>query len=349
MPQGYDEKVGLTPGSLVHIGEHDLEHVKITAFSYKEHRFETFFHEKIADYLKKHDSEDLLWLNIDGISEAIVIEEIGKHFKLHSLILEDIMNANQRPKLEEYPGCLYIVIKMIYFSEQTTEVATEQISFVIGENFVLSFQEREQNLFTGLMTRIQNRKNLKKGHGYLLHALVDSIVDYYFVVLEKIGESLDDLEEEILQNPNEDVLKTLHSLRRELISLRRTVWPLREVLKRIQIEDLIFIEPDSRIYFRDVYDHTLRVYETAETYRETLSSMLEIYMTNINNRMNEVMKVLTFIATIFIPLSFIAGVYGMNFKHMPETQWEWGYPFVLLLMFCTAVSMFLFFRYKKWL
>ena len=291
------------------------------------------------------------WVNVAGIHQVEVFEKLGACFSLHPLVLEDILNTDQRPKMEEYGDDLYIVLKMLSYDDARDEVQAEQVSLVLRGNVVFSFQENEKNLFAGLLDRLRNGKGRirKMGADYLLYAILDFIVDHYFLVLEKIGERIENLEERLLSDPKAPTLQKLQQLKREMLFLRRWVWPLREVLSALERGELGQIREGTRIYLRDVYDHAIQVLDTIEIFREMLSGMVDIYLSSLNNRMNAIMKVLTIIATIFMPLTFLAGVYGMNFKYMPELEWPWGYPLVVAVMAGIGITMLILFKRKKWL
>jgi magnesium transporter len=287
---------------------------------------------------------------VDGIHEAETIEKMGQMFSLHPLLLEDIMNTDQRPKMESYDDYLFIVLKTLFYDEKEKSTITEQISIVLGANYVLSFQERESNVFYPVTERLKNSKGKikKMGADYLVYSLIDVIIDNYFIILEKLGERVDDLEVQLVTSPKTETLKSIQSLKREMIFLRRSVWPLREVISSMERGESTLIQSSTYVYLRDIYDHTIQAIDTIETYRDMLSGMLDIYLSSVSNKLNEVMKVLTVIATIFIPLTFIVGVYGMNFEHMPELKWRWGYPSIWLLMISIGVFMAFYFRKKKW-
>lgn len=297
------------------------------------------------------DKPTVTWINVDGIHQVDLIAKLGEHFKLHPLILEDILNTGQRPKLEDYGDYLFIVLKMLAYDEQRAAVHTEQLSIILGKTHVLSFQEQEGDSFDPIRERIRNGKGRirKMGADYLAYALVDAIVDHYFVILEKIGERLEVLEEELVTDPRSETLTAVHRLKREMILLRKSVWPLRELISSLERGESELVRKATHVFLRDVYDHTIQVIDTIETYRDMLSGMLDLYLSTISNKMNAVMKVLTIIATIFIPLTFVAGIYGMNFEFMPELHWRWGYPVVLILMLGCGIAMLYYFRKKNWL
>ena len=271
-------------------------------------------------------------------------------FRAPPLVLEDIMNTDQRPKMEDFGDYVYIVLKMLSLNDRG-EVAAEQVSLILGKNFVLSFREQHSDIFDPIVERIKSGKGFirKAGAGYLAYALLDAVVDHYFVVLEKREEEIDTLEEEVIANATPRTLQRIHKLRRELIFLRKAIFPFRNVISALERGESAFFDQTSRIYLRDIYDHTIHIIDTLETFRDLATGLLDIYLSSVSNRMNSVMRILTVIATIFMPLTFLAGVYGMNFKYMPELEWPWGYPAVLLLMATVGIGMQVYFRRKKWL
>ena len=344
-------KTGLPPGSLIHIGEKKAERVRIRILDYDENQFEEKEAKTIEECFPFKDKPTTTWINIDGLHQVDIIEKIGKKFDFHPLLLEDILNTEQRPKIEDFETHIYIVLKMLYYDNKTNEITSEQISIIFGHNFVISFQEKEGEIFDPIRERIRTGKGRtrKMGPDYLSYSLMDFIVDSYFSILEKMGENIEDVEETMITNPKPATLHGIHSLKRKMISLRKSVWPLRDVLSALERSDSSLIQEPTRIYLKDVYDHTIQVIDTVETYRDVLSGMLDVYLSSISNKMNEIMKVLTIIATIFIPLTFIAGVYGMNFEFMPELRWRWGYPAIWAVMICVGISMLVYFRKKKWI
>lgn len=345
------EKAGLPPGTLVHIGEKMLEKAKITIIDYDETNFQEKEAKTVEECFPFKDEPTNTWINIDGLHEVDIIEKIGKHFDVHPLILEDILHTGQRPKMEDSENYTSIVLKMLSFNENENEIKSEQVSLIISKNVVISFQESVGDVFNPVRERIRNGKGRirKMGSDYLAYALMDAIVDNYFIILEKLGEKIEVLEEELITNPVPETLHMIHNLKREMIFLRKSVWPLREVISNLERGESHLIMKSTTIYLRDVYDHTIQVIDTIETFRDMLSGMLDIYLSSVSNKMNEVMKVLTIIATIFIPLTFIAGIYGMNFEYMPELSWQWGYPAVWVVVIVIGASMVLYFRKKRWL
>ena len=345
------KKAGMPPGSLVHIGEKKDERIRITVCEYDDQHFEEKELETLEECFRFRAEPTVTWVHVDGVHRVETLEKVGSCFQLHPLVLEDILNTDQRPKMEDYGQDLFIVLKMLTYDEKTGQIAAEQISLVLRSHSVISFQERGGGIFASLQERIRNGKGRlrKMGADYLAYALLDFIVDHYFLILERLGERIELLEEKLLTDPTTPTLQKIQNLKREMIFLRRWVWPLREVVNGLERGESAWVREATRVYLRDVYDHTIQVIDTIEIFREMLSGMMDIYLSSLNNRMNAVMKVLTIIATIFMPLTFLAGVYGMNFKHMPELEWRWGYPAAWLVMVLITVLMLFFFRRKKWL
>jgi len=345
------KKVGLPPGTLVHIGEKKTEKIRIRLMDYDEHNLEEREIDRIEDCFAFKESPSITWINIDGLHDTGIIERIGERFDLHPLVLEDIVHTDQRPKVEDFENYLFIILKMLFTDEGSSTINTEQFSLILRSNLVITFQEREGDVFDPIRERLRKGKGRirRMGSDYLAYALMDAIVDNYFIVLEMLGEQIESLEAELMKDPDQNTMRTIHNLKRELIMLRRSVWPLREVINRLERDETYLIQEKTTVFLRDVYDHTIHIIDSIETFRDMVSGMLDLYLSIISNRMNEVMKLLTLIATIFIPLTFIAGVYGMNFKHMPELDWNWGYPAVLLLMLAIGIIMVLWFKRKRFL
>ncbi len=344
-------KVGLTPGTLVHIGERKVERVGIRIVDYDEKFFEEKEVETVEECFPFKDKETMTWINIDGLHEVELIEKIGKHFGLHPLVLEDIVNTDQRPKMEDFGDYLFVVLKTLYYDKERSELESEQVSLIFGTSFLISFQERPGNVFEPLKDRIKKRKGRvrKAGADYLAYALIDSIVDNYFVVLERFGERVEYVEQELATNPTQDTLQVIRSFKKEMIFLRKSIWPLREVVNSLERGESPLIQSSTGVYLRDVYDHTVQIIDAVESYKDMLSGMLEVYLSSMSNKMNEVMKVLTVFAAIFIPLTFVAGVYGTNFSFIPELEWKWSYFVFLFVLVVIGVSLLVYFRRKKWL
>ncbi|MGA1843987.1 MAG: magnesium/cobalt transporter CorA [bacterium] len=345
------KKAGLVPGTLIYTNDRKMEEAKITIIDYDEGNIRERQVQQVEECLPFKESPTVTWINVDGLHDIEIIEKLGTYFDLHPLILEDILNTNQRPKFEDFEHFIYVVLKMLSYDTEKQEIIAEQVSIVIGENFVLSFQEREGDVFNPVRERIRNAKGRirKMGADYLAYALLDAVVDNYFVILEALGEEVEELEEVLVVNPTPQILHAIHHLKRETIFLRKAVWPLREVIDSLGRRESPLIGKGTTLFLRDVYDHTIQIIDTAETFRDLIAGMLDIYLSSISNRMNNVMKVLTIIATIFIPLTFIAGIYGMNFKYMPELDWRWSYPLVWVVMVLVAVYMVMYFKDKGWL
>ncbi|MFH1055795.1 MAG: magnesium/cobalt transporter CorA [Candidatus Altiarchaeota archaeon] len=350
-------KAGLPPGTPMHIGEEKTGKVRITVIDYDEGHFKEAVVEKAEDCLIFKDNPTVTWINVDGIHDVDIIERFGKDFNFHPLLVEDIVNTEQRPKMEDFGDYMFLVLKMLTYDEKVKDLKIEQVSLILGRNFVLSFQEDIGDVFDPVRQRIREGKgrHRKNGADYLAYSLIDAIIDNYFIILEKVGEEIELLEEKVVSDPNRKVLREIHRLKRELIFLRKSVWPLREVVNGMEKADSPLIRKPTKIYLRDVYDHTIQVMDTVETFRDMTSGMLDIYLSSISNRLNEVMKVLTVIATIFMPLTFLAGVYGMNFHtdkspwNMPELTWYYGYPMFWGIITIVAIIMLVYFRNKKWL
>lgn len=343
--------VGLPPGTLVHVGEKRTAKVKITLIDYDVNHVVEKEVKSIDECFPFKDTHTVTWINIDGIHRADIVEQIGKCFDIHPLLLEDIMNTEQRPKIEDFGNYLFIVLKMIYPDTKGTGITTEQVSLIIHSNYVITFQERPGDVFEPIRERIRSGKGRirKMGSDYLAYALIDAIVDTYFIISEKFGERIADLDEELVTKPTIETVRGIHKLKRELLYLRKAVWPLREVIDIMEKGESSLVKKTTIIYLRDVYDHTIQIMDTIEIFRDMLSEMVDAYLSSINNRMNEIMKVLTVIATIFIPLTFIASIYGMNFSWMPELQWPEGYHIVLIAMAVLGGLMLIYFRRKKWI
>ena len=346
------KKAGLPPGTLVHIGEKRAGEPKITLIDYDEANFQERDVKTVEECFSFREKPTVTWINVEGVHQVEVVEKLGNCFGLHPLVLEDILNTDQRPKMEIYGDYIYIVVKMLYGSDPNRLVEAEQVSLILGSNFVISFQEgKEGDVFNPVRERIRSGKGLiqKMGSDYLAYSLIDTIVDNYFLVLESLGERIELLEEELVAHPTTTTLHGIQKFKNEMIFMRRVVWPLREVISGLGRKESPLIKETTEIYLRDVYDHTVQVMDAVEVYREMLSGMLDIYLSSVSNRLNSVMKVLTIIATIFMPLTFIAGIYGMNFKYMPELEWRWGYPAVWLIVMIIGISMLIYFKKKKWL
>lgn len=346
-----ESNIGLAPGTLVHVGEKKAEKVVIKILAYNSEKLIEKKLETVEDCLAFKDQPDInLWINVDGLDRVDIIEKLGNYFNIHPLTLEDVLNTGQRPKTEDYESYIYTVLKMILLDTKKEEITLDQVSIILGPNYILSFQEREGDVFDPVRERFKNPASRlrKNGVDHLAYSLIDAIVDNYFLILEHFGEEIENLEEGLIIQPRPETLKAVQKYKRDMITLRKSVWPLRELINGLQRVESDLIKETTRIYLRDIYDHTIQVIDSVEDFRDILSSMVDIYLSSISYRMNDVMKVLTVIATIFIPLTFIAGVYGMNFEYMPELKWRWGYPAIMLVMSLIGVSMFAYFKKRRW-
>ncbi|MFC1938968.1 magnesium/cobalt transporter CorA [Chloroflexota bacterium] len=345
------KKAGMPPGTLVYIGDKKDEKTRITVFDYDIAKYEENEVASAEECFPFKEKPSVTWINVDGLQQLDVIEKLGKHFGLHPLLLEDVLNTEQRPKMEDFGDYIFIVLKMLFYDSNNDSIHAEHISLVLGSNFVISFQEHTGDVFDPIRERIRKDKGRirKTGADYLTYALIDTIVDNYFIIIEKIGDRIEDTETELAANPTSEILQTIRKTKKELLFLRKSVWPLREVVSRLEKAESPLILDSSVVYLRDVYDHTIQVIDTVESFRDTVSGMLDVYLSSISNKMNEVMKVLTIFAAIFIPLTFVAGIYGMNFDFMPELRWRMGYFGVIIIMASIGGGMLFRFKKKGWL
>jgi len=360
-------KAGLPPGSLIHVGERHTEAPRLTLMRYDAQESEE---EILADIdgltgqtagpgavAGAREGHGVTWLHVEGLHDIALMEKLGNRYRLHPLTLEDILYTDQRPKMEDYGSYVYVVLKSFSLNSGSLasgsmgEVAPEQISIVFGQDFLISFAERESALLAPIRERIrQGRGRIgRTGADYLAYTIIDTIVDQYFLVLERFGEEIEALEDQLVTNPSRNSLAAIQHLKREILYLRKSVWPLREAVSTLQRLASPLMDAATDPYLKDVYDHTIQIIDTIESMRDSLAGILDIYLSSASNRLNEVMKVLTIIATIFMPLTFLAGVYGMNFRYMPELEWHWGYFTVWGVMIAVALSMALYFKRKKWL
>lgn len=348
--KSFSSKVGLPPGSLLYTGDNTGEStIEVIEYSKTEHQ------KKMVDnpeaLSKYKDSEKVSWININGLADLALMEKIKATFGLHRLLMEDILNVDHRPKIEEYDNCVFVTLKMLYQNPEDHTIESEQISLVLGEHYVISFQEKKGDLFEPIRERIEAGKGLarSKGADYLLYMLIDVIVDNYFNISEYLGEKIEHLEEEIFSEPDEEDVGEIQAIKKELIFLKRSIYPLRDMLNSITKTNIGLIQTPTQNYFRDVQDHAITLVESIETYREWNAELKDVYLSSLSNKMNQIMKVLTIISTIFIPMTFIAGIYGMNFQYMPELSWKYGYFGVWGLMLVIFITMVIYFKHRKWL
>ena len=342
---------GLPPGSLVYTGEDQAPIPRVTMLDYDEHRVVEKELVRVDDCIPFKDAQTVTWINVDSVTEPGLLENFGRVMGFHALMLEDILNVDQRPKFEDYGNYIYIVVKMLDYDVKKGEIEIEQLSLILGPNYVISFQERAGDFFDPLRERI--RKSLgrirKLGTDYLAYAILDIIVDHYFVVLEKLGEKIEQLEDIVIANPVQDTARAVHAVKREMIFVRKSVWPLREVVTNMQRSESSLVRESNAAYFRDLHDHIMQVTDGVDTFRDLLNGMLDSYYSTITTRTNSVMKVLTLFSAIFMPLTFITGIFGMNFRNFPELDWHYGFQGSLILMVTVIVIMFAIFKWKKWL
>ena len=345
------EKSGLPPGSLVHVGEvHAHEH-KITVVNYNKTAVKKHTVQSIEELLPYKTTDTITWVIVDGLKDVSIIDAIGHHFDIHPLVLEDILNTHQRPKFDEFNDYLFIVVKAISLSNAEFNVEYEQISILLLNNFVFTFMEKPDTLFDPILNRLDNDRSQIRNleADYLAYMILDTVVDEYFALQDTFYDLIESVEDTLLTDPSSQILATILKIKRELIFLRRTVSPLRELLASIQRSESALLNEKTKRYFGDTYDHAIRIIEAIESYRDLIAGMLDIYLSSVSNKMNETMKVLTVFASIFIPLTFIAGVYGMNFEYMPELKWRWSYPVIWVFFIAVSVFLLRFFKKKDWL
>lgn len=349
--ENYKKHVGQVPGTLVYTGKKSHKKLHIESFDYNKEKVEETILLNIEDAIPYKDTDSVTWININGLHYTKEIESIGNQYGLHPLVLEDIVHTTQRPKIDEYDNYLFIVLKMLYY-DKNEKLVIEQVSLVLGKNYVLSFQEAEGDVFDTIRDRLRHNKGRIRGlkSDYLMYTLMDAVVDNYFSIIETLGNKIEDLETELFAGTDrENINIEVQQLKREILKVRRAIFPLREIISRIEKGDHPLILKRTITYYRDIYDHLIQVSENIDIYREMIWSLMDMYMTTISNKMNEVMKVLTIISTIFIPLTFIAGIYGMNFEYIPELQFRNGYFVLWAVMIAMFIGLLFYFKRKKWL
>ena len=343
-------KAGLPPGTLMPLGERRVARTTLTLIEYNAERFAERVLPDTEACRELKNTSAVHWLNIEGLHDVDVIQRVGEIFGIHPLVLEDIVTVGQRPRMEDYGDYLYIVVKMLYRSGDQQQIVSEQVSLILGSFGVLSFQEIEGDVFNPTRERIRAAKGRVRSSGpdYLAYRLLDAVIDNYFIILEDVSDRVELIEDQVADRPEPGVIHDIHRLKRDMIFLRKALWPVREVVGGLEKSESDLIAQSTEIFLRDAYEHTIQVIDTVETLRDTLSSALDIYLSSMSNRMNEIMRVLTVMSTLFIPLTFIVGVYGMNFEHMPELTWRYGYLGVWCVMAATVIVMTLYFRRQKW-
>ncbi|QLG47035.1 magnesium/cobalt transporter CorA [Costertonia aggregata] len=344
------DKIGKAPGTVTYLGDREKTQSTVHTIEYDDESVAEDFTNDIDAILVHNDSKSTSWIDVVGINDEAYIENLGKRFGLNSLLLEDAVNTLQRPKIDEYDNHIFGVFKMLYIND-AEELVSEHMAMVLLENTVLVFQELKEDVFEGVRTRIRTKHGRirTRGADYLFFALLDAIIDNYFTVLEHINHKIEVLEEQVYENPKPEVAQKIQELKKEVLKVRRWIFPVKELVSRLIDTESPLIKKDTKLFLRDVLDHSVEINETLQIYREMSMSLMEMYMSNMSNKMNEVMKVLTIMASIFIPLTFIAGIYGMNFDHMPELHWEHGYLYVWGIMIFLLLFMLIYFRKKGWL
>jgi magnesium transporter len=347
----HSQKAGQPPGTLVYTGKKKIEVPHITVAIYDDKNYYEKEGTRLEDCLPQETIPGITWIHLEGLQDVELIQQIAQLHNLHLLSIEDILNIEQRPKIEEFSDYFFITIKEIFWSENINSFNIEQFSIIFGKDFVLSFEERQSAIFRSIRERLRSTTGQRlRTHGsdYLVYRLIDTVVDQYFVALETIGDKIDHIEGLIIANPTPQNARMLYNLKRQLLIIRKAIWPVREAISHLLQTDVELVTSFTHLYLRDAYDHSIQAIDTLEIFRDMLASMLDVYLSSLTNRMNEVMKVLTIIATIFIPVTFIASIYGMNFKYMPELEWRWGYPSVLGVMLLVIIIMLYYFRRKHW-
>ncbi|MFH0958268.1 MAG: magnesium/cobalt transporter CorA [Pseudomonadota bacterium] len=348
------ETRGKPPGTIIHVGEVHVVKPRVTCFVYAPEKLrQTQLDEDIGKFLSVNvrDDNPHTWLNVEGVNDVNIVKQIGRVFGIDTLTLEDIGDTGNRPKIEEFSNYVFIVIRSLSTDELTGRLFPEQISLILGSNFLLSFRERQTPLFEPIIQRLRlsNGRIRNSGVDYLAYSLMDLVVDNYFGTIEQVADKIESIEEVVTQGPSKSTLESIYRLKKDLLFLRKSVWPLREIGNRMINGDISFINESTKPYLRDVLDHSIHAVDTIETCRDIVTGLMDIYLSAISAKMNQVMKLLTIIGTIFLPLSFLAGWYGMNFKYMPELEWEYGYPAVILVALVTIISMLIVFKRRKWL
>lgn len=347
----FTKSLNQVPGTITYVGNKETTETHLEVIDYNHESYERFTSKIPEDAFKFEEANKVTWINIDGLSNTAEIEKLGQYYELHPLILEDIANTNQRPKIDEYQDYLFIVAKMLYY-KGNGELINEHISLVLGKDYILTFQESGGDVFDGVRERIARSKGRIRSSGsdYLMFALLDAVIDNYFAVVDDISDKIENLEEQLfIAQPNDDITFEIQDLKRTILRIRRAVFPLREVINRLDKMDHSLLEERTNSYIRDLYDHIIQISENIDVYREMIWGLMDMYMTTISNKMNEVMKVLTIMASIFIPLTFIAGIYGMNFEYIPELRWKYSYFVLWGVMILIFLGMLYYFKRKKWL
>ncbi|MFX1484238.1 MAG: magnesium/cobalt transporter CorA [Promethearchaeota archaeon] len=352
-PEDMTEKAGLPPGTVVHTGAERTEEVAISIMEFADGQMREYIADCLDDCSPPPRPNITKWVHVCGVHDVEIVQKVCQYYNLHPLVIEDIPSVGQRPKLEVMPKSVYVVMRGYDVDQQVDDLHSEQVSVAFGKNFVLSFQETADDLFGSIRDRARRSDSQIRSEGadYIVYTIMDLLVDNYFVVLERFGDLIEDLEDELVAEATSDILGRIYKVKRNLLSFRRHIWPLREVVLKMQRDTLQFVDENMQVFLRDLYDHVIRVTDHVETYRESITGMLDIYLSSVSNRMNSVMKILTVVSTIFIPLTLMASIYGMNWKPIPEIEYLGadGYPIFLLAMLVVTTSLVLYFRKIKWI
>jgi magnesium transporter len=345
------KKSGLAAGELVHVGEVHAEKSAITLLDYDKENLALHHISSVHELLAYKDTDTVTWVMIEGLADIELISELGQAFEIHPLVLEDILNTHQRPRLDDFEDYLYLVFKRFEVTNQEFSVKQEQISLLLFDNILFTFKEKHDALFESLINRLQADMGRLRTQStdYLAYSVLDTVVDGYFILQDTLDFFVDDIEDKLFEQPGPELLTRIQQVKRELIFVRKSLSPLREMLAALERSDSSLLSEKTHIYLRDVYDHTIRVIESVDSYRDLITGMLEIYLSSVSNRLNEIMKVLTVFSTIFIPLTFLTGIYGMNFRDMPELKWPWSYPILWGIFISIPVTLLIYFRKRKWL
>jgi len=344
-------KVGQLPGSLIHVGKINNNPIKTSLIEYNTTNYKHLGCKQVNECLNFENINNTYWLNIDGLKQPNIISTIGEKLNLHPLLLEDILDTHHRPKIEEFDGYIYFTLKIITINKKKKRIKLKQVSLVLGPNWLLSFQEEEGHIFDSIRMRLEQKKGLirKFKADYLLYSIIDLIVDHYFIIIDYLNDKIEDLENEVLHNPTQKSSVKIQNLKRLIMNFKKPILPLREAVSSLQKYNNNLIKEETLKYYSDIYEHLTDLTENIESQRDMLASIMDLYLSSISNKMNQVMKVLTVISTVFIPLTFITGVYGMNFKNMPELYWKYGYLGVWIIMILILILMVVYFKSKKWL
>ena len=341
---------GEAPEKVIFIGDKKMDKTILRRLCYSHDNVQETVHDDKRDMSEFTRCDGISWFQVYGVHDVELLAQLGKSFDIHPLILADIANTEHNPKMDIFDHQIFIELKRMIYNPKSRAIDSEQCSLLLGKNYVMSFLERDDDVFDPIIKRIKagKQKITSASSGFLVYSLIDIIVDDYYSILEQIGEDIEDLEDNIIEKPSIKDIEQIHSIKHSLIYLRKAVWPLREVVKKFDVEAADFYDKSDYIYLRDLYDHIIQIIDTVETQREILAEILDIYLSSVSNKLNQIMKVLTIISTIFIPLTFISSIYGMNFKFMPELEWQWSYPILMTSMLIISGVMLFMFKRKGW-